>query len=106
MIKSFRSKEAEQLHARQRVKRFRAIERVAQRKLRQLDIATELRDLASLQATIWKPSRATERGSTVSASTISGVFALSGAMGMLTAWRLWIITRGNLPSLKRRRRFT
>lgn len=46
-IKSFRSKEAEQLHARQRVKRFRAFERVAQRKLRQLDIATELRDLAS-----------------------------------------------------------
>ncbi len=47
MIKSFRSKKAEQLHARQRVKRFRAIERVAQRKLRQLDIAAELRDLAS-----------------------------------------------------------
>ena len=47
MIKSFRSREAEQLHARQRVKRFRAFERVAQRKLRQLDIATELRDLRS-----------------------------------------------------------
>ena len=47
MIKSFRSKETEQLHARRRVKRFRAFERVAQRKLRQLDIATELRDLAS-----------------------------------------------------------
>ena len=47
MIKSFRSKETEQLHARQRVKRFRAFERVAQRKLRQLDIATELRDLTS-----------------------------------------------------------
>ena len=47
MIKSFRSKETEQLHTRRRVKRFRAFERVAQRKLRQLDIATELRDLAS-----------------------------------------------------------
>ena len=47
MIKTFRSKETEQLHARQRVKRFRAFERIAQRKLRQLDIATELRDLAS-----------------------------------------------------------
>ena len=47
MIKSFRSSEAEQLHARQRVRRFRSFERVAQRKLRQLDIATELRDLAS-----------------------------------------------------------
>ena len=39
--------DTEQLQARQRVKRFRAFERVAQRKLRQLDIATELRDLAS-----------------------------------------------------------
>jgi proteic killer suppression protein len=47
VIKSFRSKETEQLHARQRVKRFRAFERVAQRKLRQLDISTELRDLAA-----------------------------------------------------------
>ena len=47
MIKSFRSRETEQLHARQGVKRFRGFERVAQRKLRQLDIAAELRDLAS-----------------------------------------------------------
>ncbi len=47
MIKSFRSKETERLYARQRVKRFGAFERVAQRKLRQLDIATELRDLAA-----------------------------------------------------------
>lgn len=47
MIKSFRSKETERLHARQHVQRFRAFERVAQRKLRQLDIATELRDLAA-----------------------------------------------------------
>ena len=47
MIKSFRSKETERLHARQRVPKFRAFERVAQRKLRQLDIATNLRDLAA-----------------------------------------------------------
>ena len=47
VIKSFRSKETERLHARQRVKRFWGFERVAQRKLRQLDIAAELRDLAS-----------------------------------------------------------
>ena len=47
MIKSFRSKETEQLHRRERSKRFRSIERVALRKLRQLDAATELRDLAA-----------------------------------------------------------
>lgn len=47
MIKSFRSAEAKQLHARQHVERFKRFERVAQRKLRQLDIAVELRDLRS-----------------------------------------------------------
>jgi toxin HigB-1 len=47
VIKSFRSKDTERLHRRERVPRFRAIERVALRKLRQLDAAVELRDLAS-----------------------------------------------------------
>lgn len=47
MIKSFRSDEAERLHRRERITRFRAIERVALRKLRQLDSAQELHDLAS-----------------------------------------------------------
>lgn len=47
MIKTFRSKDTERLYARLHVKRFGNMERVAQRKLRQLDIATELLDLAS-----------------------------------------------------------
>lgn len=47
MIKSFRSRDAQQLHKRLPVNRFRSIERVAQRKLRQLDVAEELRDLRS-----------------------------------------------------------
>ena len=47
VIKSFNCKDTERLHHRQVVKRFRGIERVALRKLRQLDAATELRDLAS-----------------------------------------------------------
>lgn len=47
MIKSFRSKETQRLHERERVRRYRFIERVALRKLRQLDAAVELRDLAS-----------------------------------------------------------
>ena len=45
MIKSFRNKETELLHHRQRVPRFRAFERIAQRKLRQLDSAEVLVDL-------------------------------------------------------------
>ena len=48
MIKSFRSKDAEQLFKRERVKRFRNIERVARRKLEMLDAATALGDLRAL----------------------------------------------------------
>ena len=47
MIKNFRSRDAERLYQRERVRRFRAIERVAQRKLRQLDAAVLLTDLAA-----------------------------------------------------------
>jgi toxin HigB-1 len=47
VIKSFGSKDTEQLHRRERVKRFRNIERVALRKLRQLGAAKSLSDLAS-----------------------------------------------------------
>jgi len=47
VIKSFRCLDTERLHHRQPVRRFQAIERVARRKLRQLDSATELRDLAA-----------------------------------------------------------
>jgi toxin HigB-1 len=47
VIKSFRSRDTEKLHNRESVKRLRSIERVALRKLRQLDAATRLSDLAS-----------------------------------------------------------
>ena len=47
MIQSFRSRETEELFNYQHSKRFRAIERVALRKLLQLHAATELRVLAS-----------------------------------------------------------
>ncbi len=47
MIKTFRCKDTERLHQRQPVRRFRAIERLAQRKLRQLDSAVVLSDMNS-----------------------------------------------------------
>jgi toxin HigB-1 len=46
VIKSFRSPETERLHKRESVKRFKGFERVAG-KLRQLDSAIRLSDLAS-----------------------------------------------------------
>ena len=45
VIASFADKETERLSARFRVRRFVAIERVARRKLRQLEIAGRLEDL-------------------------------------------------------------
>ena len=48
MIKSFRSVETERLFNREPVRKFRAIERVALRKLKMLDAAWQLRDLAAV----------------------------------------------------------
>ena len=48
MIKSFGSAETERLFRRERVKRFEAIERQAQRKLAMIDAAQELGDLSSV----------------------------------------------------------
>ena len=45
MIQSFRDRDAETLFLRQRVRRFGAIERIALRKLVQLDAAARLDDL-------------------------------------------------------------
>ena len=48
MIRSFRCKETERLYHRQRSRRFGNIERVARRKLRMLDDAEKLEDLAAV----------------------------------------------------------
>lgn len=47
VIKSFRCSDTEALHQRRRVARWVNIEKVARRKLDQLDAADELRDMAS-----------------------------------------------------------
>jgi len=62
VIKSFRSKETEQLHKREPVKRFKNIERVALRKLRQLDAAKVLSDLASPPGNHLEALRGDRRG--------------------------------------------
>lgn len=45
MIRSFASRDTERLYRRERVNRFRAFERIALRKLRMLDAATNVGDL-------------------------------------------------------------
>jgi toxin HigB-1 len=62
VIKSFRSRETEQLHKRESVRRFKSIERVALRKLRQLDSADRLSDLASPPGNHLEPLRGDRHG--------------------------------------------
>ena len=58
MIKSFRCRDTEALHARERVRRFANIESVARRKLRQLELAARLTICGSRQAIDLNRSRA------------------------------------------------
>jgi proteic killer suppression protein len=62
MIHSFACKETEELFRYQHSKRFRAIERVALRKLLQLHAATELRILASPPGNQLEALRGNRRG--------------------------------------------
>jgi len=48
LIRSFKSKDTEKLFSDHRIRRFQAVETVARRKLKMLDDATELNDLAAL----------------------------------------------------------
>jgi toxin HigB-1 len=62
VIKSFRSRETEQLHNRESVKGLKSIERVALRKLRQLEAAVRLGDLASPPGNHLEALRADRKG--------------------------------------------
>jgi toxin HigB-1 len=62
VIRSFRSDETARLFRREAVRKFRSIERVALRKLRQLDAARELRDLNSPPGNRLEPLRGDRQG--------------------------------------------
>ncbi len=62
VIKSFRSIETGRLFSRERVKAFEAIERAAQRKLKMLNDAKELRDLAAAPGNRLEPLRGQREG--------------------------------------------
>jgi len=62
VIKSFRSPETRQLHNRESVKRYKNFERIALRKLRQLDAAVRLTELASPPGNHLEALRGNRRG--------------------------------------------
>ena len=62
MIRSFRDREAEKLFHDQFSKKYRSIERTAQRKLTMLDEAETLEDLAALPGTRLEPLAGDRKG--------------------------------------------
>lgn len=71
---------------------LQAFERVARRKLRQLDIASRLEDLRIPPAIDWKHYEATELENTASGSTTNSAFALFGQIPALKPLRSLITT--------------
>ena len=62
MIRSFKSKDTEKLSNDYRVRRFQVFETVARRKLKMLDDATSLNDLAALPGNRLETLRGDRRG--------------------------------------------
>ena len=62
LIQSFKCKDTERLFNDYRVRRFQAFERVARRKLKMLDDASSLNDLAALPANHLEALRGNRRG--------------------------------------------
>lgn len=61
-MKTFRCEDTKKLHERRSVKRFKSFERVALRKLRQLDAATQISDVASPPGNRLEPLRGDREG--------------------------------------------
>jgi proteic killer suppression protein len=62
VIKSFNCEDTRKVHERESAKRFKSIENVALRKLRQLDAATTLSDLASPPGNRLEPLQGKRKG--------------------------------------------
>ena len=92
MIKSFRCKDTEKLFGGHCPPSFRAFQRVAERKLAQLNAATTLEFLRSPPGNHLEAWAATARDSTASASTTNGGCALSGATATPMLRKSWTIT--------------
>ena len=82
MIKSFKCADTQSLHEGRRVARFVNIERVALRKLRQLDIAERLNDL-----------RVPPQNRLLALRGINGGCALCGEVAMRMMLKSWTITK-------------
>lgn len=87
MIRSFRCSDTQRLFFREPVRRFKAIERQALRKLDLLDAAPDMRTLGTLPGTGLEKLKGTASGNIASALTISGASVSSGATATPTQLR-------------------
>jgi proteic killer suppression protein len=93
VIKSFRSPETGRLHHRLPSRRFQAIEHIARRKLRQLDSATELRDLVALPGNRLEALHGDREGQYSVRINDPWRLCFVGMKGTHTMSRSWIIAR-------------
>jgi proteic killer suppression protein len=93
VIQSFRCSDTGRLFHRESVRRFKAIERQALRKLDILDAAQDIRTLSTLPGNRLERLRGNRKGQYSIRLTTNGASVLNGAMGMPTKLRLWITTR-------------
>jgi addiction module HigA family antidote len=93
VIKSFRGTDTERLFRRESVRRFRAIERQALRKLDMLDAAEDLHTMGNLPGNRLQRLKAIGETRTASGSTINGG-VLCGMKVTHIAWKSSTITRG------------
>lgn len=79
------------------LKRFVNIANVARRKLRQLQIASQLENLRVPPGNHLETQKGIVPVSTVFASTISGASASVGPMPAQRMWKSWILSRASTP---------
>lgn len=88
MIRSFKNKDTEAIFGGTFVKGLDGqIQQRAREKLKYVDAASDLRDLAVPPSNQLEALKGVARGSTASASTSSGASALSGRTAMRPVWR-------------------
>ena len=93
MIQSFRCADTGRLFHRESVRRFKAIERQALRKLDMLDAAQDIRTLSTLPGNRLERLRGDRKGQYSIRVNDQWRSVLNGAMGMPMKLRSWIITR-------------
>ena len=94
MIRSFKCKDTEKLFGDYRVRRFQALETTARRKLKILDDATSLNDLAALPGNRLEALRGDRKGQHSIRINDQYRICFKWEEAMHLAWKSWTIIEG------------